>query len=164
MDRCYLVPIPKKGQLIDLNNWRGVSLLSVVGKVFARIVMNRLVAIAECVLFDSQCGFCPGRACKDMIHALNQLMEKHREFCKPLYICFIYLTKAYDCVPRELMWRVLDRYGVPPRMCTMIKRLHNGMKVFARVDGDLTEPFDVSNGLRQVVFWLRCFLICFRVQ
>ncbi len=146
---AILVRIPKKGQLIDLNNWRGVSLLSVVGKVFARIVMNRLVAIAECVLPDSQCGFRPGRACKDMIHALNQLMEKHREFCKPLYICFIDLTKAYDCVPRELMWRVLDRYGVPPRMCTMIKRLHDGMKVFARVDGDLTEPFDVSNGLRQ---------------
>ena len=69
------MPIPKNGQLTDLNNWRGVSLLSVVVKVFARIVINRLVAIAECVLPDSQCGFRRGRACKDMIHAFNQLME-----------------------------------------------------------------------------------------
>ncbi len=68
---AILVPIQKKGHLIDLNNWRGVLLLSVVGKVFARIVINRLVAIAECVLPDSQCGFRPGSACKDMIHALD---------------------------------------------------------------------------------------------
>ncbi len=38
---------------------------------------------------------------------------------------------------------------VPPRMCTIIKRLHDGMNVFAQVDGDLTEPFDVSNSLMQ---------------
>ncbi len=73
---AILVPIPKKGQLNYLNNWRCVSLLSVVWKVFARFVMNRLVAIAECVIPDLQCGFRPGRACKDIIHALNQLMEK----------------------------------------------------------------------------------------
>ena len=75
---------------------------------------------------------------------LHQLMEKHREFYKPLYVCFIALTKAYDCVPWELIWRVLDRYGVPPRMCTMITRLHDGMKVFARVERDLTRQFHVS--------------------
>ena len=46
----------------------------------------------------------------------------------------------------------------------MIKRLHDGMKVFARVDGELTEPFDGSVVSGKVVFWLRCFSICFRVQ
>ena len=46
----------------------------------------------------------------------------------------------------------------------IIKRLHDGMKVFARVDGDLTEPFDVSNGLRQGCVLAPVLLICFRVQ
>ena len=86
MDRCYFSADTKKGQLTDLNTWRGVSLLSVVWKVFSLIVMNMLVAIAECVLPFLQCGFRPSRACKDMIHALNQLKTKQCEFCNPLYI------------------------------------------------------------------------------
>ena len=54
---AIIVPIPKKGDLRSCNNWRGISLLDVAGKLFARIIQNRLQDIAEFVLPDSQCGF-----------------------------------------------------------------------------------------------------------
>ena len=76
---ALLVPIPKKGDLTQCDNWRGISLLDVMGKVFTKVIQMRLQKVAEEVLPDSQCGFRVGRGCADMIFCARQLMEKARE-------------------------------------------------------------------------------------
>ena len=53
---AVIVPIPKKGDLRKCNNWRGISLLDVAGKVFARVIQTRLQAIADSIVPESQCG------------------------------------------------------------------------------------------------------------
>ena len=73
---AVVVPIPKKGDLKLCDNWRGISLLDVAGKVFAWILQDRLQGIAEKVLPESQCGFRKGRGCTDMVFAARQLVEK----------------------------------------------------------------------------------------
>ena len=55
------------------DNWRGISLLEVVGKVVARIVQNRLQQLAEQVLPELQCGFRKHRGCNDMIFTVWQV-------------------------------------------------------------------------------------------
>ena len=60
---AVVVPIPKKGDLQRCDHWRGISLLDVVGKVFARVIQERLQVIAESFLPESQCGFRKGRGC-----------------------------------------------------------------------------------------------------
>ncbi|XP_018022180.1 uncharacterized protein LOC108678311 [Hyalella azteca] len=85
-----------KGDRSDCNNYRGISLLSMVGKVFARVVLGRLQALADLVYPESQCGFRAQRGTSDMIFSLRQLQEKYREQRRPLYIAFIDLTKASD--------------------------------------------------------------------
>ena len=77
------------------DNWRGISLLDVVGKVFSWIVQDRLVVMAEKLLPESQCGFRKGRGCIDMLFAARQLAEKSRERADSL---FVDLKKAYDSV------------------------------------------------------------------
>ena len=66
---AVIVPIPKKGDLRECDNWRGISLLDVAGKVFARVIQERLQVIANDILPESQCGFRKGRGCTDMIFA-----------------------------------------------------------------------------------------------
>ena len=112
-----VVPIPKKGDLQRCDNWRGISLLDVVGKVFARIIQERLQVIAERTLPDSQCGFRKGRGCCDMLFVARQLLEKTREHHDTMFTLFVDLRKAYDSVPREALWKVLERCGVPPIGC-----------------------------------------------
>lgn len=116
-----IIPIPKKGALKVCDNWRGISLLDVVGKVFARIVQSRLQRTAEGLLPDSQCGFRPGRGCADMIFVARQLVEKTLEHNDSLFILFVDLRKAYDSVPRSALWEVLRKYGIPPTMLNIIK-------------------------------------------
>ena len=76
---ALLVPIPKKGNLSKCDNWRGIALLDVVGKVVARIIQERLQSLAEEELPESQCGFRKGRGCSDMIFTVRHLVEKSWE-------------------------------------------------------------------------------------
>ena len=75
------MPFPKKSDLQFCDNWRGISLLDVVGKIFARI--------AEGLLLNSQCSFQRGRGCVDTIFVPRQLMEKTKEHEDSLFIMFI---------------------------------------------------------------------------
>ena len=77
----------------DCNNYRGISLRSIVGKVFARVILIRLQKLTERIYPESQCGFSAERSTIDMIFSLRQLQEKCREQHMPLYIALIDLTK-----------------------------------------------------------------------
>ena len=85
-----IVPIPKKGDIRDCNNWRGISLLDVMGKLFGQILQDRLQLIAEKVLPESQCGFRKGRGCVDMIFTVRQLFKKSREHDESLFYLLIF--------------------------------------------------------------------------
>ena len=74
-----IVKILKKGGKSECGNYRGFSLLAIVGKIIARILANRLVPHAEGFLPESQCGFRPNRLTTDIIFTERQLQEKCRE-------------------------------------------------------------------------------------
>ena len=69
--------LPKKGDLGDCNNWRGITLLSLTSKVFNRIVLSRLTAVLEKDLRPQQAGFRPGRSCSDHIFTLRQILRHY---------------------------------------------------------------------------------------
>ena len=87
-----------KGERSDCNNYRGISLFSVIGKVFAKVILIRLQKLAERVYPESQCAFRDGRSTIHMVFSLRQLQEKCRELQVPLYIAFIDVTKTFDLV------------------------------------------------------------------
>ena len=146
---AVIVPVPKKGDLRVCDNWRGISLLDVIGKIFARIIQDRLTTLADEVLRESQCGFRRGRGCVDMIFVARQLIEKAIEHESDFYILFVDLKKAYDSVSRPALWLVLEKLGVPPKMLVVIKALHEGMSALVRVGRDVSGEIEINNGLRQ---------------
>ena len=99
---AILVSLYKKGSKLDCSNFRGISLLSIVGKLFSRIILNRLVCtIVNRILPESQCGFRERRSTVDMIFSARQLQEKCKKQNLLLYQCFIDLSKAFDTVNRS---------------------------------------------------------------
>jgi len=58
----YLIKLPKKGDLSNCSNYRGITLLSVPGKVFNRIILERMKGEMDPWLRDQQAGFCPNRS------------------------------------------------------------------------------------------------------
>ena len=144
-----LVPIPKKGNLSLCDNWRGISLLDVVGKVVARMLQERLQKMAEDELPESQCGFRTWRGCADMIFTVRQLVEKLWEHKSKAFLTFIDLKKAYDSVTRKAMWLALGKLGVPERIIHLIRSFHEDMRARVRIEGVTLEEIRVQNGLRQ---------------
>ena len=112
-----------KGERSDCNNYKGISLLSIIGNVFAKVLI-RLQKLVERVYPESQCGFRAGRSTKDMIFSLRQLQEKYRELQMPLYIALIDLTTAFDLVSRNDLFQILPKTGCPPKLQSMIESFH----------------------------------------
>ena len=86
------------GEKSDCSNYRGITLLSIAGKVLARVLLHRLVpTIAEEILRQSQCGFRANRGTMDMVFVLHQLQEKCRE--QNMGLCLLLLI-----LPKHLTW------------------------------------------------------------
>ena len=92
--RAIIIPIHKKGSKRVCKNYRGISLLSVPGKLFGKILNNRMRIRTEGKLVEEQVGFRPGRGCTENVSVICQLGEKMIERGKKLYAAFLDLEKA----------------------------------------------------------------------
>jgi len=92
------VPVPKKGDLTKCDNWRGISLLDIMGKLFGKVLQRRLQELAKGLLSDSQCGFYSGRGSVNLTFSARQLLEKTIEHWSKLYMLFVDSSKTYDSV------------------------------------------------------------------
>lgn len=100
-----------KGDRSDCNNYMGISLPSVFGKVFARVVLSHLQVLANHIYPESQCSFRAERSTVDVIFSVQ---EKCREQQMPLYIAFIDPTKAFDPVNSRGLFQILKKIGYTP--------------------------------------------------
>lgn len=138
-----------KGDRSNCDSYRGVSLLSVTGKAFARVVLARLQRLADTVYPETQCGFRSGRSTVDMIFCLRQLQEKCREQQRPLHIAFVDLTKAFDTVSRHGLYMLLQHIGCPPKLLAMVMSFHEDMYGQVLFDGNLSDRFPIRRGVKQ---------------
>ena len=141
----------KKGNRQSCDNHRGISLLSIAGKILARIILNRLICHLdqEELLPESQCGFRRDRGTTDMIFAARQLQEKCQEQNLDLYLTFVDLTKAFDSVCREGLWRIMAKFGCPQKLITMVHQFHDGMMASVQDQSASSASFSVTNGVKQ---------------
>ena len=140
-----------KGDRKCCDNHRGISLLCIAGKIFARILLNRLNKhICDIGLIpESQCGFRSGRGTTDMVFALRQIQEKCRLYSEDLYLLFIDLTKAFDTINRQGLWAILEKVGCPPLFVNLIRSFHDDMKVQVREGSERSPAFGVTSGTKQ---------------
>ena len=103
-------------------------------KVIAIILHERLQSIVSNIEHESQCGFRPGKGCQDAILTVKVARKKRREHSKETWILFLDLVKPFDRVPRELLWSVLEKFGVHTKLVRIIKALHQNFRVKFEVD------------------------------
>jgi hypothetical protein len=141
----------RKGDRSCCDNHRGISLLSVAGKVLARVLLNRLSdhVYQSDVISESQCGFRTARGTTDMIFAARQIQEKCREQHRDLYTVFIDLTKAFDSVSRPGLWQVLKKIGCPEKFVRIVQSFHDGMRGQVIDGGEMSALFNITNGTKQ---------------
>ena len=124
----YLVTILKKGEAWDLDNYRGIAIGSILGKLFALILLNRLETwIKEAhPISPNQVGFKKGHRTSDHIFVLNTVVKRIVQVEKKrLYVAFVDFRKAYDKINRSLLFLKLQRLGVKGLLYKNIKAIYD---------------------------------------
>uniref|UniRef100_A0A8C6KT40 Reverse transcriptase domain-containing protein n=1 Tax=Nothobranchius furzeri TaxID=105023 RepID=A0A8C6KT40_NOTFU len=144
-----VVPIFKKGDLRVCSNYRGITLLSLPGKVYSKVLERRVRSIVESQIEEEQCGFRPGGGTVDQLYTLARVMEGAWEFAQPIHMCFMDLEKAYNLVPRGTLWGTLHEYGVGSFLLRAIQSLYQSSMSLVRIAGSKSDLFPVRVGLHQ---------------
>jgi hypothetical protein len=147
--RGVICPLYKDGDKRDTSNYRGITLLSIVGKVYSQVLNSRIVKWAEenKVLTEEQGGFRPHRGCPDQIFSLVETIRSRGR--KGTFCCFIDVKKAFDRVFRAGLWKRVAEEGVKGKMWRVLRSIYETVESCVRVSGKCTDWFPVNTGVRQ---------------
>ena len=146
--KSEIVPIYKqKGDPLECGNYRGIKILEHSMKVLEKVLDKRLREIVD--INEMQFGFRKGKGTTDAIFVVRQLQEKFLEKQKDLFMAFIDLEKAYDRVPRELVYWCLRKRKVPENLIKIIEATYERTETVVRTGSGNTEPFEIKVGLHQ---------------
>ena len=149
---AIISPLHKKGSKRDPKNYRGISLLCVIGKLFTKVLNNRLVLWAERnnKIDDAQGAYRKGRSTIDHIFSLSAIIQKYlAKRGGRFYVAFVDFSAAFDSVPHSHLWYRLIQDGIHGRIINVIRSLYSNLKSCLKVPYGLTEYFACVVGTRQ---------------
>ena len=145
-----VVSIFKKGDMKKMENYRGISLLNVCYKIYAKMMAKRIGTEAESFILECQNGFRSGRSCTDASYTIKLLMEKRIEYDLETHMCFIDFEKAYDMVNRKTLLSVLKKRGINQKTIRILRDIYKRTKIRIKIGNSLDPEYtEVSRGVRQ---------------
>lgn len=144
-----IVPIHKKGNTNDCDNYRAICLSSCVQKIYSRIIEKKIRYHVEDELQEEQAAYRKNRQTQDHIYALRTAIEKKIEEGKALYLAFIDLHAAFDTIPRSSLWKAMETVGIPEKLREATRRLYHRTKGIVRIQGQESESFKMERGIKQ---------------
>ena len=145
-------PIHKKGSKMDPDNYRAIALSCCLSKFYAAVLNRRLLnfAIENNIIDQSQLGFMPGNRCSD---ALIILYNLYIRYCKNgnryMYGCFVDFRKAFDTIPRDILFQKLLSHNITGKFYNSIKNMYTQDFACISVGDKITTAFRINQGVRQ---------------
>jgi len=136
-----LIPIHKKGDKSDCNNYRGIALMSIAAKVFNKMLLNRIRDILDSHLRKNQNGFRSSRSTTQQILAMRRLIEMCRvKQNLNLVAVFIDFSKAFDSISWNSIEQILLAYDIPPLIVSAVMVLYRGAQAQVSTDDGVSDP------------------------
>ena len=147
-----ITPLHKKGSLTDPNNYRGISLIDSICKIFMHVLSSRISNWCDSnfVIDEAQAGFRKNYSTVDNIFVLMSLVQKYLSKKRGRFYCiFIDFKKAFDNVRHDKLWDAMERKGISGKFLNCNKSIYTKLKSCIKIDGKLTKYFDCTIGTRQ---------------
>jgi dTDP-4-amino-4,6-dideoxygalactose transaminase len=122
-----VVPLHKKGDINNHENYRRISLLNTGYKIYASIIKNKLTKFYENLIGEEQNGFHKGRSYSDGYFSLKLIIEKHKEFNIKTHLAFIDFKKAFDKVNRNKLMEILKADNIPNQLAAIYNIYKNNL-------------------------------------
>ena len=123
--------------------------MSTCSRIYGRILAKLLESEYRNMELEEQSGFRAGRSCIDNFFCVTQMIEKKEATNRELHLLFSDLPKAYDSVPLNKLWEVLEKSAINTRLIEAIKLLYKGCSSKIKIGNLTTKGFKVTKGLRQ---------------
>ena len=140
-----------KGDKMKPENFRPITILSCLSKLFTSILNNRLTKFLDTYdpLNENQASFRKGYSTVDHIFTLNAIFELLKAYKKKLYCAFIDFSQAFDSVWRVGLWRKLLGNHINGNFFRIIHNMYNGIKSSISINGESSPFFACDCGVRQ---------------
>ena len=149
----------KKGDPTLPDNYRPISILPILYKVFSRMVGDRLCSILMPLQAVDQAAYRKTFSTDDHTFVVTQVVEKSLEYNLPIWLVLIDYTKAFDTVELTMLWKVLADQGVHPDFILLLQRLYTGAQAYVRTDVS-SQSFPICRGVRQCDPIFPLFVYC----
>ena len=130
------------------SNYRPISIVPILYKLFARVLLGRLTPILEKAQKVDQAGFRANFSTTDHLFALTQLQEKTDEWQEEVWIAFVDYRKAFDTVSHCGLWKALEKQGVPAQYIRLLSEMYTGSIANVVLD-KLSKQFSILRGVKQ---------------
>ena len=151
-NESLIIPLHKKGNRLDPNNYRGIAISSCLGKIFLKIITNRIEDYMStnkkwCV---NQCGFKKDHRTEDNLFVLKTVFDSYvGRKNKKVFIAFIDFSKFFDKINRQLLKYKLIRYGITGRVYQIIRSMYDKTMYSLDIDKQMSPWFTANNGVKQ---------------
>lgn len=149
-ENAQIIILHKKGDNTDLENYRPISLLSHIYKLYTKILTTRLTNKLEFFLSKEQAGFRTKYGTNDHLLTIKALIEKCIEYNKPLMLIFVDFKKAFDTIDQQKLLEALVECRIDHRYSTAIRHIYRTATANVKLSNEqYTNKFKIERGLRQ---------------
>ena len=144
-------PIFKKGDVDEASNDRGITLISVLAKVYSQLLFNRLTDWSNNYekISSNQFGFQKGKSVIDCVFILHTVTSKVLSTGQRLYCVFIDYENCFDKIDRSLLWQKLLAEYISSKLAKTIQSIYTTVKSCVKYRSSYSKFFDSSIGLKQ---------------
>jgi len=147
-NNILMILIHKKGDSADLENYRPISLLSHLYKLFTKIINKRLEKKLDFYQTTDQAGFRTGYGTNDHLLTLKVLIEKTLEYNRPLVLVFVDFQKAFDTIEMNAILKALSQCRIDYRYTRLIHNIYSNSTACVKIH-NTTKAFPIQRGVRQ---------------
>jgi len=147
--KARVVLIFKKGDSNKFENYRPISLLNTLYKIFAAILQRRISRTLDRHLQKTQYGFRKDRSTADAIHLIRRVIEYGESTNNRLHLLLLDWEKAFDKVDREEMFNAMERMEVDAKLVSLVRTLYKNTKFKVEIDGRASDWQTQHTGIRQ---------------
>ena len=147
--RSMVVMLYKDGDEAEPGNYRGISLISCLGKLYLSLWAQRITDRLEPMLAEEQGGFRSHRSTVDQIFVFNEALLRRRRAGQTTFCFFIDFRKAFDTVWHGGLWRRLWEMGVRGKAWRVLRSLYSDLRSSVLVEGEPSEDAPLLQGVRQ---------------
>ena len=147
-----ITPIHKEGCIDEPNNYRGITLINTLSKIYSHVLNNRLLKWASENEKISDCHFGfqkKNKSTVDCVFIFHAIISKILNNKEKLYCCFVDYQKAFDSVNKAFLWQKLLRDGCSKTMLKALYSMYQSVKSCIRFKHKCTDFFDIHTGVKQ---------------